>query len=58
MIIVFGLIKGYQQFVYQVGNFSSQTISLINEAIGDPMIQDEYGNINVLMLGFGGVEHR
>ena len=35
----------------------SSTIGLISKQVGTEMKKDEYGNVNMLLLGYGGTGH-
>lgn len=58
VIYVSGFLKGTTQAISQVGNnFITNTTNTISSNFGTEMIKDEYGNINVLLVWYGGKNH-
>lgn len=57
-ILIFFLIK---PFAHQVKSFfqhtARNTVKVISKTVGTPMQMDQYGNVNVLLVGYGGAEH-
>ncbi|MCX6824323.1 MAG: LCP family protein [candidate division SR1 bacterium] len=39
------------------GYISKSTVNIVSTTMGDDMIKDEFGNINVMIVGFGGQGH-
>jgi len=52
LIIFIGtmIIKGAQKIIKPIQN---STIEIVGKTVGDPMTYDEFGNINILLIGFG-----
>ncbi|MDD2536916.1 MAG: LCP family protein [Candidatus Absconditabacteria bacterium] len=46
------------QFKNIVSSISESTIGFVSKTVGTEMQRDEYGNINILFLGYGGADHR
>lgn len=49
---------GIQRSAKLIKPLQNSTISLVSKTIGEEMTKDEFGNINVLLIGFGWAEHR
>ncbi|HRX63543.1 MAG TPA: LCP family protein [Candidatus Absconditabacterales bacterium] len=56
LVIIFGkyLVRGAQ---ITFGFLGHSTVKTVSENLGSDMIQDEYGNINVMLVGVGGENH-
>lgn len=57
-IVLASLWWGYKQITQQIQNASSGTLSFVNKVIWTPMEKDIHGNINILILGYGWMEHK
>jgi len=40
------------------GAITKTTISVVSKQLGKKMIRDEFGNINIMVLGYGGADHQ
>ena len=53
-VLSFALVSGFKN-IWEV--FKDSAITLVSKQIGTEMKRDEYGNVNILLLGYGGAEH-
>lgn len=58
LVFVLFLVK---PFAHQIQNFlkntAKGTVKVLSQTVGTPMKKDQYGNVNVLFVGYGGAGH-